>query len=98
MSEINDIDELPEGFFLYKFWNNWPISTERPQPIGNYKNCMYRPIYFRIESNINFNLIMFEDKIGIELTFQSYALNYNCTYILLPRTDRTEMITCKHLY
>ena len=39
---------------------------------------------------MHFNLITCDDKIGIASTLQSYVLNLNYRYLLLPRMDRTE--------
>ena len=54
-------------------------------------------VFFCGVSHIDFNFIMFENKIGIPLTLQSYLLNQNYTYLPLPGMDITETVIRKHL-
>ena len=62
-----------------------------PSIIAKYKNGTYHKGYFHGGSNINLNLITYEDKIVIPEKIQSYVLNWYHTYLLHPGVDRTEV-------
>ena len=61
-------------------------------------NRTYKTSYFCGVRNINFNLIACEDKIYIASTLQSYVLNLDYLYLLLPIMDIPETIIRKILY
>ena len=56
-----------------------------------------KSVSFHGGNNIHFNLITCDNKVVVPLTLQSYKLNWNSTYLLHTRMDRTEMIICKQL-
>ena len=98
MSEINNIEEIPEGTF--------PINLKLIQKyqrleliiIAKYKYSMYHKDSFRGGINSDINLITCKDKIVILSKLQSYVLHWYHMYLLHPGMDRTEAIICRHLY
>ena len=75
MLEINDIVELPEGFFSLKKIKNNQHQKKDPSLLAKYKNRTYKTSSSREGSNMDFNLITCEDKICIMSTLQSYVLH-----------------------
>ena len=69
-----------------------------PSIIAKYKNGTYHKGSFHGGSNIDLNLITYEDKIVIPEKIQSYVLNLYHTYILHRGMDRTAAIICQNLY
>ena len=97
MSEINDIEELPEGTF--------PVNLkliqkyQRLEPIirAKYKDGTYHKGYFRGGINIELSLITCKDNIVIPSKLQSDVVHWYHTYLLHPVMDITEAIICQYL-
>ena len=64
MSEINDIEELPEGIFLL-IKSDKIYKRQEPSIKSKYKYGTYHKSYLRGGSNIYLKLIMFKDNIVI---------------------------------
>ena len=98
VSEINDIEELPERSLL----NNLILITKyqwlETKIIAKYKNGMYQQGSFRGGSNIDVKLIICKNNILIPSKLQSYLLHWYHTYLLHPGMDRTEAIIRQQLY
>ena len=71
MSEINDIEELPEGNFPINLKLIAKYQRQEPSIREKYKNGKYHKGYFRGVINIDINLIMCKDKIVILSKLQS---------------------------
>ena len=97
MSEINDIEELPEGTlpinlkFIKK--NHWL----EPSIIAKNKTGTSHKGYFRVGSNVDLKLIVCKDNIVLLQKLQSYVLHWYHTYLLRPGMNRTQAMTCQHL-
>ena len=65
MSEICDIDKLPESIFPINFKIIDRYQWKDPSLMAQLKTGKYKRSYFCAESNNNFNLITCEDKIDI---------------------------------
>ena len=89
MSEINDIEELPEGTFPI---NLKLIAKRRRQEtiiIAKYKYGTYYKGFFSGVINIDVNLITCKVKIVIPSKIQSCVLHWNHKYLLHPGMDIT---------
>ena len=60
--------------------------------MAKYNNRTYKTGSYRGGINLNFKLIMCENKICITSIIQTYVLNSGSTYVLLTRVDRMETI------
>ena len=98
VSEIIDIEELPEGTFTINLKLIQKYKRQEPSIIAKYKYSKYHKGYFHGNSNTDIKLIMFKDKIVIPSKLQSYVLHWYHAYILHPGMDITETMICKHLY
>ena len=94
VSEINDIEELPEGFFPVNLKLIAKYQQQEPIIRYKYKYGTYHKGY-SVEVVI-FSLIMCKDKIVIPSKLQSYVLNWYHTYILHPGMDKTEDMIIQH--
>ena len=98
MSEINNIEELPEGIFpinlktIDQYQQKYP-SLKAKYEMGTHQQCSFRGV-----SNIHLNLIMCKDKVVIRPILESYVLHWYHTYILHTVVDRTEVVVLQHLY
>ena len=98
MSEINDIEEIPEG--------NFPINLKLIQKhqrteasiTAKYKDGTYHKDYLLGVSIIYLKLITCKDKIVIPPKLQSYVVHWYHTYLLHPGMYRTEAMICQHFY
>ena len=98
MSEINDIEELPEGTFPIKLKLIQKYQQVEPSIIAKYNNGIYHKGYFRGVSNIYLNLITCKYKIFIPPKLQSYILHWCHTYILRPGMEIIEAMIFQHFY
>ena len=98
MSEINDIEELPEGTFPINLKLTQIYQRQEHSIISKYKTGTYQQGYFRRGSNIDLKLITCNDKIVILPKLQSYVVHWYHTYLLHPGMDRTEAMIRHHLY
>ena len=98
MSEINDIEEIPEGTFPINLKLIQNHQWSEPSITAKYKDGKYHKGYFRGLSNTDLKLITCKDKIGIPSILQSYVVHWYHTYLLHPGMDRTEAVICQHLY
>ena len=98
VSELNDIEELPEGNFPINLKLIQKYQRLEPRIIAKYKDGMYHKGAFSGGSNIDLNLKMCKDNIVILSKTQSYVLHWYLTYILHPGMDRTEAKFFQHLY
>ena len=74
MSEINYIEELPEGTFPIYLKLIQKYQHPEPSLMSKYKNGTYHKGSFRGGSNIGLKLITCEDKIVIPSELQSCIL------------------------
>ena len=65
MSEINDMEELPEGTFPMNLKFIGKYQRQEPSILAKYKNGKYQKGSFRGGSNIDISLITCKDKIVI---------------------------------
>ena len=88
MSEIYDIEELPDGTFTLSF--NLIDRNQREEPFLTEKlNCeKYEKCYFRGGLN-TIELVTYEDKIVIPQKLQKYLVEWYHMYLLHPGLDRT---------
>ena len=98
MSEINDIEEIPEGNFPIIL--KWIHRYQRAEPsmIAKYKNGTYHKGSFYGVGNADLNFITCEDKIVIPEKLQSYIFHWYHTYFLCPGMDRMEAMIHQHFY
>ena len=89
MSEIYDIEGLPEGSFPIKLKLIQKYQRMEPSIIAKYKTDTYQEGYYRGGSNIYLKLITCKDKILIPSKIQSYVLHWYHTYIFHTGIDRT---------
>ena len=89
MSELNDIEEIPEGGFPI---NLIMIKKQREEPsiTAKYKDGTYHKGYFCGGSNIDLNLITSKDRIFIASKIQSYVVHCYHAYLLHPGMDSVE--------
>ena len=76
MSEINDIEELPEGTFPINIKLIVKHQRQEPSMSAKYKNGKYHKGYLHEGSNIDISLITRKDKIVILGKLQSYVLHW----------------------
>ena len=98
MSEINNIEEIPEGDFPINLKLIQKYQRLEPSILAKYKNDMYQEGSFRGGSNIDLILITCKYKIVILPILQSCVLNWYYMYHLYPGIDRTEAMIYQHLY
>ena len=90
MSEINDIEELPEGNFPINLKPIKKYQQSEPSLMAKYKYGTYHKGYFGGGSNIYLKLITCKDNSVIPSKIQVYVLHWYHTYLLHPGMDRTE--------
>ena len=98
MSEINDIEEIPEDTFpinlkLIKIYQLLEPSIKAKYTYGTYQQGFFRGV-----SKIDLKLITCKDKIIIPTKLQSYVVHWYHAYLLHPGMDRTEAMIRQHLY
>ena len=98
MSEINNIEELPEVIFPNNLRLIDQYQRNDPIPMAKYCKHIYRNGSFHGISNINLNLIICRYQIFIPSILQSYLLHWFHKYLLRLEIDRTEAIIFQHLY
>ena len=98
MSEINDIEEIPEFTFTIYIKLIQEHQREEPSITDKYKYGTYHTVSFRGGSNIDLKIITCKDKIVILSIIQIYVVHYYHTYILHPGIYRTEVTIRQHLY
>ena len=98
MSEINDTEELPEGYFPIDLKLIQKHQRLEPSILAKHKNGTYHKGYFRGGSNIDVRLITCKYKIVIPSKIQRYLLHWYHMYLLYPVTERMEEMICQHLY
>ena len=76
MSEINDIEEVPEGIFGINLKSIQEYQRTEPSITDKYKDGTYHKGSFSGGRNIDFNLITCKDKIVIPSKLQSYVLHW----------------------
>ena len=84
MSEINYIEEIPEGTFPINVKMVAKDQRTEPSIMSKYKYGTYHKGYLRGVININVILITCEDKIVIQKILQMYVLHWYYTYLLHP--------------
>ena len=92
MSEINDIEELPEDTFLINLKLIQKYQRLEPSMIAKYKNGTYHKGCFHGGSNIYINLTTCEVNIVILSKLQSYVIHWYHTYLIHTGMDRTELM------
>ena len=65
MSEINDIEKLPEGIFPFNLKFTQKYQWKKPIIKAKYKYGTYQKGYFRGGSNIDIKIVACKDNIGI---------------------------------
>ena len=98
MSEINDIEETPEGNFPINLKIIAKYQRTEPSLMAKYEYGKYHKRYFCGGSNIDINLIMGYDRAVIPSILQNYVFHWYHTYILHPGMDITEVIISQHFY
>ena len=98
VSEINDIEEIPEGAFTIHLKLIQKYQRTEPSLMDKYKDGAYHKCSFFGVSIANFILITCKDKIVIPSILQRYVLHWYHTYLLHPGMDRTEATIFQHLY
>ena len=98
MSEINDIEEIPEGTFPINLKFIKTYQRLEPSIITKYKDGTYQKGSFCGGSNFDLKLITCKDKIVIPSKLQSYVAHWYHTYLLHPGIDRTGVMIRQHLY
>ena len=90
VSEINDIEEIPEGTFPINL--KWIYTYQRLEPriTAKYTTCNYQKSSFCGGSNIDLKIITCKDEIGITSKLKSYVVHLYHTYLLHPGIDRME--------
>ena len=76
VSEINDIEELPESTFPINLKLIQNFQRQQPSIRAKYKNGTCHQGYFRGVSNIYLRLIACKDKIFIPSKLQIYVLHW----------------------
>ena len=89
MSEIKDIEEIPEGTFPINLKLIHKYQRLGPSITAKYKDGTHHKGSFCGGSNSDIKIITFKDKIVIPLILQSYVLHWYHTYLLHPGRDRT---------
>ena len=84
MSEINDIEEIPEDVFPIHLTLIDHYEQKQPILMAKYNECIYKTGYICEVSNINLILIVCRDNIVTALILQIWVLNWYHTYILHP--------------
>ena len=88
MSEINEIEEVPEGTFPINIKLNKKFQRLEPNTIAKYTTGNYQKGCFIGGSNIDLKLITCGDNIFILSKLQSYVVHWYHVYLLHPRMDR----------
>ena len=86
MSEIYDIEEIPEGSYLIILKLIAKYKWSQPIIMAKYEDGMYHKGSFHGGSNSYINLIMYEDRIVNPSKLQSYVLHWYHMYLLHPLT------------
>ena len=90
MSEIYDIEEIPEGTFPIHLKFIKAYQRLETSLMDKYKDDTYQQGSFRGGINIYLKLITCKDKVFIPSKLQSYILHWYHTYLLHPVMDRTD--------
>ena len=98
MSEINDIEELPEVNFSINLRLIQKYQRLEPSIIAKYKTGTYQEVSFCGGINIDLSLITCKDNIFIPSMLQSYVLYWYHTHLLHPVMDGIEAMICQHFY
>ena len=98
VSEMNDIEELPECTFTITLKLIQKYKRLEPSIIAKYKTGTYHKVSLHRGSNIDLKLITCKDEIFILSILQSYVLHWYRMYLLHPGIERTEAIILQHLY
>ena len=97
MSELYDIDELPEGTFPLSFNIIDRYHWEDPPILEKLNSAEYQKGYFRGGRN-TIKLVTYKNKIVIPQKLQKYVVKWYHTYLLHPGLDRTEAMICQNLH
>ena len=97
MSEINDIEEVPEGNFPINFKLIKKYQQKNPSILAKYKEGTYQKGIFGGGSNININLITCEDDIVILSIIKSCIFNWYHIYLLHSGMDRIVAMIYQHV-
>ena len=76
VSEINYIEDIPEGALLIIFQLIQKYQRAEPIITYKYKDGTYHKGYFRGDNNIDLKLITCKDNIDIPSKLQSYVLHW----------------------
>ena len=98
MSEINCIEEIPEGTFLINLKLIAKHQRTEPSLMAKYKDATYHKDYFCRWINIGIKLITWDYRIVIQSILQSYVLHWYHKYLVRPGMDITEAMISQHLY
>ena len=98
MSEINDIEVIPEGNFPINLKLIVKYQRMKPRLMDKYKDYTYHKDYLCGGSTVYLNLIRCEDSIFFPSFLQKNILYWYHTYLLHSWIDRTEAIIHQHLY
>ena len=97
MSEINEIEELPEFNFPINLILIQIYERTKRSIKAKYKDGTYHKGSFRGGSNIDIKFIMCEDKIFILSKLHHYILHWYHKYLLHPGMDRMGVMIHQHL-
>ena len=89
MSEIDNIEELPEGVFSINLKIIDQYQFKYLSIMAKYNTSKYKTGYFRGEMIIYFNLITYEYNTVIPLKLQSCVLHWYYTYLIHPGMNIT---------
>ena len=97
MSELYDIEELPEGNFPLSFKLIGRYQRKDPIPTKKITRAEYKKGYFRGSRN-TIKSVTFKDKIVIMQLIQKYVVRWHHSYLLHTVLDRTEAMLCQYFY
>ena len=98
VSETNGNEELPEGTFPINLTLIQKHQQEEPRIIAKYKTGKYHKGSFREGSNIDLNLITYNNNIVIPSKLQSSVLHWYHTYFVHTIMDITEAMILQDVY
>ena len=97
MSELYDIEELPEGAFPLSFKLIDRYQREEPFLTEKINSAEYQKGSFCGGWN-TIELVTYKDKIVIPQKLQKYVVKWYHTYLLRKGSDQTEAMIRQHLF
>ena len=98
MSEINNIEEIPQGTFPINLKLIKPHQRLEPSITAKYNTGTYQKVSFCGGSNINLKLIKCKDNIVIPSKLQSYVVYWYHMCLFHTVMDRRSAMIRQHLY